>query len=113
MNNRDRVRILNNSLNYVRPSNRTGSHLNCIRLSPNKHQDRHNKKMIERCLEYLYTGTPFITEPIFLNGERADILLPTIPLIEEIMISETKERFDKKNYPFRIVKIKDVKRRNL
>lgn len=99
-------RSLNRNLSYVRPSNRTSTHLNCIRLNPNKHHDKHNKAIIKRCLEYLYNGTIFMTECIFVNGERCDILLPTMPLIEEIMITESDERLNKKNYPFRVIKVK-------
>ncbi len=97
---------INEALQEVRVSNRSGSHINCIRLSKNKFHHQHNLEVIKRCLEYLYIGTPFLTEAIFNNGSRADILLPSIPEIEEIMITETEEYFDTKNYPFPIKQIK-------
>ena len=88
-------------------------YINCIRLNPNKHHDKHNKAVLERCLEYLYLGIDFITEARFVNGSRCDILLPmrVPPEIEEIMLSETDERFEAKNYPFKItpIRIKDEK----
>lgn len=83
-------------------------HMNCIRLSANKHHDKHNRAIIERCLEYLYLGVNFIVEARFVNGQRADILFPmrVPPDIEEIMITESDERLEAKNYPFKITPIR-------
>ncbi len=78
---------------------------NCIRLNPSCSDD-HNWEIVARCMEYLKTGTAFYTEVIFLNGQRADILVPAIPLIEEVMVTETEERLNKKNHPFRIKKVR-------
>jgi len=47
----------------------------------------------------LKLGIPFFTEVITLEGQRVDILLPSVMQIEEILVSETKERFEAKNYP--------------
>ncbi len=107
MINKETQRKINESLQQVRISNRSGLHDNCIRLNPNKKHHQHNIEIIKRCLEYLYNGTPFFTEVIFdKNGQRADILLPSIPLIEEIMISETDKYFETKDYPFPIKQIR-------
>jgi len=103
--NKEIQKIINENIQQVRQSNRTGSHLNCIRLNPSS-RGPHNNEIIKRCLEYLELGIPFLTETIFHNGQRADILKPSIPEIEEILVSETDERFDKKDYPFRIIKVK-------
>ena len=104
--NKETQRKINEALQQVRISNRSGLHDNCIRLNPNKKHHQHNIEIIKRCLEYLYNGTPFLTEAIFNNGQRADILLPSIPLIEEVMITETDKYFETKNYPFPIKQIK-------
>lgn len=86
------------SLRHVRPSNLSGSHRNCIRLNSSC-SDKHNAEIIRRCLINLSLGIPFFTEVIFHNGQRADILLPATEEIEEILVSETKKRFEAKNYP--------------
>jgi len=51
----------------------------------------------------LSLGIPFYTEVITLDGQRCDILLPATGdgEIEEILVSETKERFEAKNYPLK------------
>ncbi len=110
MNRRMRYDKLNKNLQSVRASNRHSSHLNCIRIN-NPHQILHALGIIFRCLEHLKDGRVFLTEPIFNNGTRADILLPLLGQIEEIMVSETKERFEKKAslYPFKVVPVKVTK----
>ena len=95
---------INENMQQVRISNRSGSHLGCFRCNPSD-SDQHIYTMFARWLEYRKLGTAVITEPIFNNGKRADILIPAIPLIEEIMVSETQERFEAKNYPFPIKQI--------
>lgn len=104
MNKKIQSRI-NETLRQVRRSDH--AHLSCIRLNPTC-SDAHNDEIIRRCKEYLKTGTLFLTEVTFLNGQRADILLPSInpPIIEEIMVSETDEMLEAKNYPFPIKRIK-------
>jgi len=91
-------------MNYVGRYLKHGElkHMNAIRLNANRHHDKHNRAIIERCLEYLYLGIPFITEAKFGNGQRCDILLPMTQEIEEIMITETQERLEAKEYPFKI-----------
>ena len=105
-NNSTQERI-NRALKEVRFSNASGSHCNCIRLNSSC-SDEHNLEIVKRCMGYLKLGVPFYTEVIFNNGERADILLPSLdpPLIEEIMVTETKERLEAKSYPFRIVEVR-------
>ena len=105
MSNTEIFRIINKNLQEVRISNRSGSHLNCIRLNASC-SDEHNLEIIKRCMEYLKNGIPFLTECIFVNGMRCDILLPaTYPaLIEEIAVSESNESLanKQKKYPFPI-----------
>ena len=98
---------INEAMQEVRISNRAGSHIGCFRCNPHD-SDKHIYKMFERWLEYRRNGVPIITEPIFLNGQRADILLPSIPIIEEILVTESDKSIEKKkeSYPFKLVAIK-------
>ena len=103
---------INDALRYLSMSNKSGSHLNCIRLNPSC-SDCHNDEIIKRCKEYLKSGIPFMTEAIFIDsngkrGGRCDILLPATHDIIEVMKTETEEDFLKKHYPqlFKITKIR-------
>ncbi len=106
MNKQTQARI-NQALLHVRPSNLSGSHDKCFRCNPHD-SDLHIHKMFERWLEYRKLGIEVRTEVIFLNGQRADILLPSLspPLIEEIMVTETEKRLEAKDYPFPVKAIK-------
>jgi len=96
-------------INYIGKNLKMGElkHLNCIRLNPTC-SEKHNRAIIDRCMEYIKTGVLFLTEATFVTGGRCDILLlsTTPPLIEEILVSESDERFEAKSYPFRTVKIR-------
>ena len=88
----------------------TCTHRNCIRLSANKHHDKHNRAIIERALEYLYLGIPFYTEVEFRipwKG-RADIVLPLTQEIIEIVNTESKESIEekRKKYPWKVTVVK-------
>ena len=106
---RERWKIINEALQTIIISNRNGSHLNCIRLS-NAASEEHNKKIIEICLEFLRTNTPFMTEAIFHNGYRADLINCYTHEVMEIMVTETDESIENKisKYPdlFKIVKVR-------
>lgn len=106
MNPKETQEQLNYVSRFLKPNEMR--HLNSIRLNPNRHHDKHNRAILERVLEYLYLGIDFITEARFVNGSRCDILLPSRvpPEIEEIMITESDERLEAKNYPFNIRRIK-------
>ena len=106
MNKTIQARI-NESLNEIRLGNR--GHLNCIKLNPQS-KGPHNDKIIELCTEFLSTGTTFMTEAIFHNGRRADILLPGLQEIIEILRTESEAQFKKKimYYP-KIFTIRKVK----
>ena len=104
---------INRSLLHVRPSNKSGSHLNCIRLRNNVldgRYDKHNLEIVKRCMEYLKLGIPFMTEVIFVDGQRADILKPATGEIEEIAVTEKEESLERKkaNYPFpiRVIRVR-------
>lgn len=105
--NREILRKINIALAQVRQSNKSGSHVNCIRLN-HSCSDQHNDEIVKRCREALKLGIPFVTEAIFINGQRCDILWPVSHSIDEIMVSETEEDFKKKKYPdiFRINKVR-------
>ena len=104
MNSNKQAKI-NEAMNYVRLGNR--GHINCIRLNSSC-SDPHNIKIIELCSEYLRMGIPFVTECIFKDGSRCDILLPATFEIIEVMVTETEERFKEKHYPgvFDVRKVK-------
>ena len=105
MNQADRQRKINEALSYLRLGNR--GHCGCIRLNPQS-KGPHNDKIIELCKVYLEMGVPFVTEAIFQNNSRCDILLPSIFQIVEVLNTETEERFNSKNYPkvFKITKVR-------
>lgn len=109
MNQQIQSRI-NESLQQVRMSNKSGSHLNCIRLTNNNVRTKHTEEIISRCLEYIENDVPFMTEVIFNDNSRCDILLPSLKVIEEICYTETDERFSEKikKYPdcFRVIKVR-------
>lgn len=105
MNQKEKQNKINEALSYVRMSNR--GHLNCIRINPSC-STAHNFKIVELCHEYLRTGVPFMTEAIFKDGQRCDILLPATMEIIEVMHTETEKRFNSKTYPkeFTITKVR-------
>ena len=102
-------RKINEALRHIRHSNKSGSHVNCIRLNYSA-ADKHNDEIIRRCVEYLKTGVSFITEAHFIHGGRADLINLATKEIIEICNTETEIRFKEKikSYPdiFTIRKIR-------
>ena len=100
---------INEAIQNIRISNRSGSHLSCIRLNPGC-SDAHNMKIVELSMEFLRNKIPFYTEAILLSGGRPDIFLPATSEIYEIMHTETDEMLEAKikKYPskFKIIKIR-------
>ena len=92
-------------LQYIRFSNRK---LNCLRWHNNESRE-HILKKLDICIELKNMNHIFITEAIFVDGGRADIIDLTSGIIYEIMNSENEKDCDEKvkNYPkeFRIVKL--------
>ena len=74
----------NECLRLVRMSNRR---VNEIRIGNNE-SSAHRDKKIEICTELLKSGKCFVTEAIFVNGGRADILVLDDFRVVEIMSSE-------------------------
>jgi len=95
--------------NLIRFSNRCGSHINCFRFSLSENRE-HIIKKLDICIELKQLNHEFITEAIFVNNSRADVVDLTTGEIYEILCSESEENFEEKikNYPkdFRVIKIR-------
>lgn len=87
----------NECLNLLRISNRK---INEIRLGKNESKEHRNTKLLI-CKKLLSEGKDFVTEAIFNNGKRADILVLEDFKVIEIMKSEKIESIErkKKDYP--------------
>ena len=106
---REKWQRINEALQTIRISNRNSSHLSCIRLNP-ACSDEHNLKIVSLCLEFLKNQIPFMTEAIFNNGSRADLINCMTHECYEIMVTETEESIEAKakRYPdlFKIIKVR-------
>ena len=95
-----------NNLDYIRFSNRK---LNCLRWHNNESYS-HILKKLDICISLKNSNHDFITEAIFINNSRADVVDLTTGEIYEILVSEEEKDFYEKikNYPkcFRIIKIR-------
>ncbi|MDP2907298.1 MAG: hypothetical protein Q8O03_05135 [Nanoarchaeota archaeon] len=100
--------MINKNLQFVRMSNRFGSQRNVLRWSSSETKE-HVLKKLEICMELKEWGHEFITEAIFNDGARCDVLDLTEGTIYEILCSETEEMCEEKiqNYPeeFEVIKI--------
>jgi len=97
---------VNNNLQTIRISNRK---LNCLRWGSNETKE-HILKKLDICLWLKEIEHEFITEAIFNNGSRADVVDLTSGIIYEVLVSEDESKFEEKvsKYPqeFEIKKIK-------
>jgi len=97
---------VNENLQFIRFSNRK---LNCLRWHNNESKE-HILKKLEICIELKRLKHDFITEAIFNNGFRADVIDLSDSIIYEILCSEEEKDFYEKikKYPkcFRVIKIK-------
>ena len=100
MNQRDLAIKRNNIARLVRSSNRVGSHRNCVRISPGNSL-YHELMKLRVAYELLEQGHQIITEAIFENGCRADILDLDTGTVYEIVHGEqmTSLRTKAKRYP--------------
>ena len=95
----------------IRFSNRSGSYVNHIRVFKNNTRD-HEFKKFEICWELILNGYEILTESIFTNGSRADIvgIKEGRGIIIEVLKSETEKQLAEKikKYPteFEIFSIK-------
>ena len=89
--NKQQERIIENSLlQFVRNSNRFGSHINSIRINP-ANGYAHELKKFEVCYNLLKDGKRFLTEAIFNTGGIADVLNLSDKEIIEILNTEKEE----------------------
>jgi hypothetical protein len=88
----------------VRANSRGRKYINGIKINVNS-TIQHELGKFKECWDLAKQGIDFATEVIFENGQRADILVldPENIHVVEILCSETQERFDAKNYPFKII----------
>lgn len=100
MNKKDLMRIRNNATRTIRFTNKTGSHKNCIRINTSNSLE-HELTKLKICYELIKQGKEVMTEAIFENGSRADILVLDEHKIIEILGSENeKDCLEKaKKYP--------------
>lgn len=95
--------------NLIRFSNRCGSHINCFRFSLSENRE-HIIKKLDICIEVLSKGHKFITEGIFNNGSRCDVIDLNDGVVYEIMNTEDEKKFEEKikKYPeiLEVVKVK-------
>ena len=84
-------------------------HIGCIRINPS-HSYAHELEKFNQCWKLAKEGKKFICEgKLVRNGKRPDITVldrEGNPYHIEIMCSETEERFNKKDYPYYIKKVK-------
>lgn len=88
------------SLNEIRSSNRIGSHVNCVHFFKNN-TTNHEMAKAKVCMALLKLNRDFMTEAIFTNGKRADVVDLEFGVVYEILETETMEEFKKKldTYP--------------
>jgi len=100
MNKQDLMRTRNDAMREVRHSNKIGSHRNCIRISVANSLE-HEITKLKICYNLIKEGKEFITEAIFDNGSRADILvLDDYKIIEILHTEKEKDCLEKaKKYP--------------
>jgi hypothetical protein len=88
-------------LSECRLSNRSGSHCGCFRASPGGESDEHIRRKFEVWLELRKRKDAVLTEAIFENGARADVVDLTKGIIYEVTHSEKEQdcREKVKTYP--------------
>jgi hypothetical protein len=100
-------------LSECRLSNRSGSHTSCFRAAPGGESDEHIRRKFEVWLELRKRGSTVMTEAIFENGGRADVVDLSRGIIYEVTHSEKENDCKEKvkTYPrgveVRIVRTKD------
>ena len=100
MNDRDLMIKRNDAMREIRHSNKIGSHRNCIRINTANSLE-HELVKLRICYKLIKEGKEIITEAIFNNGYRADIVVLDNHTVIEILCSESEsdcmEKF--KKYP--------------
>jgi len=90
MNKQYLLRKRNDAMREIRHSNKVGSHRNCIRINVNNSFE-HEVAKLRICYELIKEGKEIITEAIFNNGTRADIVVLDDYKIIEVLYSESEE----------------------
>jgi hypothetical protein len=107
MNKKQKQMLINQAMQKVRPNSRGRKYINAVLLSGGNTW-LHEVGKCRECYLLAQKGIDFLTEVIFENGQRADILALDVEgegvYCIEILVSETEARFSKKEYPFPIVK---------
>jgi len=78
----------NDAMREIRHSNKIGSHRNCIRINTNNSIE-HEIAKLRICYELIKSGKEVVTEAIFVNGSRADIVVLDTHKIIEVLYSES------------------------
>jgi len=84
--------VMMDCLKEIRFSNKSGSHVGCVRIS-SANTLKHELRKFEICYALAKKGHKFITEAIFEpSGKRADVVCLDKAVIYEVLCSETKEQ---------------------
>ena len=109
MNEKQKQILINEAMRKIRPNSRGRKYINAVLLSGGNTW-LHEVGKCRECYKLAQKGIDFLTEVIFENGQRADILALDVEgegiHVIEILCSETEERFNKKEYPFPIKKVR-------
>jgi len=88
MNKKELFKKRNDAMREIRHSNKIGSHRNCIRINTNNSIE-HELAKLRVCYRLISEGKEVVTEAIFNNGSRADIVILDNHKIIEILYSES------------------------
>ena len=78
----------NDAMREIRYTNKAGSHRNCIRINVNNSIE-HEITKLKISYDLIKSGKEIITEAIFVNGSRADIVVLDDYKIIEVLYSES------------------------
>jgi len=109
MNKQDLMRMRNDAMRTIRNSNKIGSHRNCIRINVANSLE-HELAKLKICYGLIKEGKEVITEAIFNNGSRADILVLDDYRIIEILCSEREIDCKRKSRKYPALFILEMKR---
>ncbi len=99
LNQHEKMQV-NNNIRTLSYSNKSGSYVNTFRFSESE-TDAHIMGKLKKFRELRKEGIPVMTEAIFENGCRADIVDLLYGCVYEILHTETREEARKKigKYP--------------
>lgn len=107
MTAREIMEARNQSRRLVRQSNKIGSHCGCIRIG--SETPEHARLKFEICLILHENGFEYLTEAIFENGSRADILVTDLNISIECLVTEKDGPSEKDlKYPVEIYRVRTV-----